>query len=577
MKILRRSLRYLKPYTSLAIGAFLMMNIVTICSLIIPQCIEQIIDEGITKKNLDIIKGVSFILIGITLVRSFCSFFNTYWAQKASQGIAYDLRNEMIQKLEYLEFSFHDQHNIGQLLTRATNDVEALRNFFGTGILQIIASIFTLIGSVIILLNTQWNLFLAVVWIIPIIMLIFFLVFKRLGPIFGSIQQKLGQLNTILQQNILGIRIVKGFTAEDSEREKYDSKNQEMYQENLKMIRTFASGFPVIFFVSNIATAIVIWMGGNQVIDEKLSIGTLIAFNSYLTFLVQPIFQLGFVLQQFARANASGERIFQILDTQNSIVSTKDSIPFEELGSKDIMFNNVNFSYNDHEESHILKNITLCIRAGTNTAIIGKTGSGKSTLVNLIPRYYDATDGEIMINNINLKSINLESLRENIGMVLQEIRLLNGSIRENITFGKPGATEEEILEVCTIAQVDTFLENYEEGLDFQVGEGGKNLSGGQPQRIAIARMLLVEPTILILDDALSALDANTENQLIQEAQPYLNSRKHTVIVISQKINTIQNADLIVLMEEGKIAAEGTHDDLMKYSETYRKLVHEQSQ
>ncbi len=577
MKTLRRSFQYLSKYKWLALGAFFMMNLVTVCSLYIPQFIETIIDDGITPKNLKVIQTASISLFAITLIRAFASFFRTYWSQKGSQGIAYDIRNQMIHKLEYLEFSFHDKHKIGQLLTRTTNDVEAVKNFFGNGLLQVLSSIFTLFGSIVILLNTNAKLFASIVAIIPIIILVFIYVFRILGPIFGTIQKKIGQLNNILQENILGIRIVKGFTAEEYEHGKYEQKNQEIYDTNLKMIRTFANGFPVVFLVSNIATVVVLWYGGSQVINEEMSIGTLIAFNSYLSFLVQPIFQLGFIIQQFAKANASAARIFSILDTENSIRNIENPIRFDSEKCTTIEFKDVSFSYSEESETPILKNINLLIPAGKNTAIIGKTASGKSTLINLIPRYYDASEGEVLIDGINVKNYELESLRQHIGVVLQEIRLIKGSIRDNIVYGKPDATDKEVDEVCEIAQITSFLGNYEEGLDFQVGEGGKNLSGGQRQRVAIARMLLVEPKILILDDATSALDSNTENELIKDAEPYLNSDQYTVIVISQKLATIKKADLIVVMEEGEIIAQGSHQELMQSSETYRQMIFDESE
>ncbi len=575
MKTFRRSLKYLGKYRWLAIGAFITMNIVTLCSLIVPQYIQQIIDDGITPKNLDVIKTVSFSLIAITVFRAISSFCSTYWSQKASQGIAYDIRNDMYRKLEYLEFSFHDRHNIGQLLTRTTNDVEGMRTFFAQGLLQMISAIITLAGSVIILLTTNAKLFLWVSLILPFIILVFAYIFRKLTPLFGIIQKNLGVLNNILQENILGIRIVKGFTAEDLEHEKYERQNQEIYDLNIKLINTFSNGFPVVFFLSNVATLIVLWVGGTQVINEEMSIGTLIAFNSYLTFLVQPIFQMGFVLQQFARSNASADRIFSILDNENSIVSPDHPSELKLGPASDIVFENVSFSYTDTDDQLILKDINLRIKKGSNTAIIGATGSGKSSLVNLIPRFYDPDSGSVKIGGVDLRELDLDELRKNIGVVLQEIRLINSSVRENIRYGKPEATDDEIMEVCHIAQVDNFLPKLDGGLDFEVGEGGQNLSGGQRQRVAIARMLLVEPNILILDDATSALDAETESELISDAAEYLDSDEYTVIVISQKVNSVKQADHIVLMDEGRITDQGTHDQLLRCSENYRKLVYEQ--
>ncbi len=549
-----------------------MMFVVTACGLLVPQYIQKIIDDGIYPKQIEVIQSVAISLIVITIIKAIANFFQIFWSQSASQGIAFDLRNQLFKKLEYLEFSFHDKHHIGQLLTRATNDVEALRNFFATGLLQIIAALLTFIGSVVILLNTEWRLFLLVSIVLPIIIVIFFYMFRKLNPIFGSIQQNKGILNNILQENILGIRVVKGFTAEPLEQNRYEGQNQRIYSDNLKMISVFSNGFPVVFFLSNVATVIVLFFGGRQVMNDQLSIGTLVAFNSYLTFLVQPIFQLGFIVQEYARATASGNRVFSILDTQRQIKTSGHSVVFTDETTPSIEFKDVSFSYFDSEDELSVKHINLTIEAGSNTAIIGKTGSGKSTLVSLIPRYYDATSGSVLIDGIDVKNYNLESLRQHVGVVLQEIRLLNGTIRENIKYGKPAATDEQVLEVCKIAQVDAFLSKIPEGLDFEVGEGGKNLSGGQRQRIAIARMLLVEPRILILDDATSALDVQTESELIQDAQPYLNSELHTVIVISQKMETIRKANRIIVMKNGEIVGDGSHEYLLRCSPDYVELL-----
>ncbi len=577
MNTFKRSLQYLSKYKWLAIGAFITMVTVTICGLVIPYFFEELIDEGITNKKLEVTQKISITLLVIAAVRAISSFCSTFWSQKASQGIAFDIRNQMYQKLEYLEFSFHDKHNIGQLITRTTSDVEALRNFFATGFLQIIAALITLLGSVSILLYTQWKLFLYILFIVPIIALVFFSMFKKLGPIFGRVQKNLGLLNNILQENILGIRIVKAFTAETQEHQRYEKQNQKIYTENLSVIKTFANSFPIIFFLSNIATLIVIWVGGTQVMDGKMSMGSLVAFNSYLTFLIQPIFQLGFIVQQFSRANASAIRIFSILDRNNSIISKPNAIPFQSNTKGTITFKDVCFSYTNNPKESVIKNINFTIQPGSTVAIIGPTGSGKSSIINLIPRFYDVTEGAVYINGKNVKEYEIDSLRQHIGVVLQDIRLQNDTIRENIRYGKLSATDEEINAVCKIAQVTNFLSNLEGGLDYRVGEGGKNLSGGQRQRVAIARMLLIQPKILIFDDASSALDAATEFSLKKELSPFLQSKEYTTIVISQKISTIKEADQILYIKNGTLIGAGNHNELVAQLPEYTALVASQQQ
>ncbi len=574
MNLLAQSKYFLSKFKWVIIGAFFMMIISTITGLVIPQYIQKIIDDGVTVSNIEVIKTVAISLIIVTIIKAFATFFETYWSQVVSQGIAYDLRKALFQKLEYLQFSFYDRFQIGQLLTRATNDVEMLRNFFATGILQIAASILTFLGSVAILVNTNWRLFLLVGCVLPIIIIIFAVMFRKLRPIFGSIQKNKGLLNNILQENILGARVVKGFTAEPLQLKKYEGQNDHIYQDSLKMIQAFANGFPFVFFLSNLATLIVLFFGGQLVIKEQMSIGSLIAFNSYLTFLVQPIFRMGFITQQYAQASASSQRVFAILETPTEIKNLPETVDFSTQMDLTIEFKDVDFSYIQSRDNLALENINLKIPMGSTVAIVGKTGSGKSSLVNLIPRFYDVLSGYVSIGNVAVQHYDLESLRQNIGLVLQEIRLRSGTVRDNIKYGKISATDDEIMAVCKIAQVDDFLDKLPSGLDFEVGEGGKNLSGGQRQRVAIARMLLVEPKILILDDATSALDTNTENDLIKDAAPYLASPNHTVIVITQKLTTVQRADQIVLMDEGIILAQGSHEYLLQNSPDYITLLEE---
>lgn len=571
MGTIRRSLSYLRKYIWLAIGSFLAMLVVTILSLQIPLYIQRLIDDGIQAQSFDIIRSVSIALIVITAIVGLASFFNSYWAQKASQGIAYDLRNDLYEKLENLEFSFHDKHNIGQLLTRTTSDVEALRNFFASGLLEMIAAIITFLVSFGILLNTNVPLTLSVLVLIPLVGVIFFLLFKKLGPLFGSVQKNLGLLNNVLQENIEGIRIVKGFTAEPQELDRYVKQNNLLYDENIKVIRTFASGFPLVFLLSNIATLVIIWFGGNLVMKESLSIGQLVAFNGYLVFLLQPIFRLGMITQQFSRANASAVRVFEIMDIDPTVKSKPDAIPFPENAKGKITFDHVYFSYQDSSQS-ILEDVNLEISPGEVVAIVGATGCGKSSLVNLIPRFYDTTEGRVLIDGQDVRNFELESLRRHVGVVLQEIRIFKGTIRDNILFGDENATDEQLNWALQVAQVDVFLDKLPGGLDFDVGERGTYLSGGQRQRVAIARMIIGRPKILIFDDAMSALDTETERNLQTEIAPYLTGSKHTTIVISQRTSSLQKMDKIILMDNGRIVDFGSHDDLSSRSRMYQKII-----
>ncbi len=572
MPVIRRGLVYLKPYLWLAMGALISILIVTAANLYLPQLIQQLIDDGIEAKSWPGIIAATGGLLVIAIIRGVFTFTNTYWSETASQGIAYDLRNEIYAKLEKLSFSYHDTHQTGQLMTRATSDVEGVRSFFAQGILQLVSAIAMFLGSIIILLVTDWRLALASLAVIPIIIGIFFFLFSRMGPLFGQVQQNLGLLNNILQENISGIRVIKSFAAESRELHRYTDQNENLYNQNLQVIRLFSLGFPTVFFLSNLGTLIVIWYGGNLVIGEQLSLGGLVAFNSYLTYLLQPIFQLGFLSQQVARATASGNRLFEIIDTENEIVSKPNALILPDQVSGHVIFENVHFRYSGSEKD-VLHDINLEVQPGGTVALLGATGSGKSSIINLIPRFYDTTQGRVTIDGLDVRDIELESLRHHIGIVLQAVQLIGGTIRENIAYGKPDATEREIKRAARAAQAHSFIMDLPDGYETIIGEKGAGLSGGQRQRIAIARAILVNPCILIFDDSMSAVDAETEQNLQRALKPLFD--KLTTFIIAQRISTVRNADQIFVLEDGRIAARGTHQELRESSVLYNEIIYSQ--
>ncbi len=576
MKVIRRSFQYLKKYRWIAMAAFLCTILMTVSSLLIPSYIQTIIDDGILQKDIGVIQTVTITLIIIAVVEAISSFMKSYLSEKSSQGIAYDLRNELYEKLENLEFSFHDKYPIGQLLTRTTSDVEAVRNFYANGMLQMFSALLMLAGAMAILFYTNARLTAFILLVLPLTVFIFFRLFRALSPIFGKVQMNLGLLNNVLQENIEGVRVVKSFTAENQEHERYQKQNEVLLNVNLDVIDIFARNFPVIFFLTNLTTLLALWLGGRYIMAGDMSIGELVSFNSYLTFLIQPIFQLGGISQQLSRATASSDRIFEILDQPYQITSHPDARVVSENQPMDIQMKNVAFGYTD-TSGEVISGIDIHIPAGSTVAILGNTGSGKSTIVNLIPRFYDPTAGEVLLDDINLKDYDVDSLRKNIGVVLQDIRLLHSTIRENVSFGNPGATDQQIMEACEIAQIADFIRSTPEGLDYVIGEGGSNVSGGQRQRIAIARMLLIEPKVLVMDDATSALDAQTEKQLTAALGQYLKSNHKTAVIISQKISTVKGADKIYIIDKGKIIDQGTHEDLLRANQLYRNLYNVQTE
>jgi ATP-binding cassette subfamily B protein len=570
--MITRSLTYLRPYWPLATGALVAMLLVTAANLAIPQMIRLLIDDGIIANSWTGIFLATAGLLVIAVARGLFSFLSSYWSEKSSQGIAYDLRNQIYRKLQTLSFSYHDRNQTGQLMTRATSDVEAVRTFFAQGLLQLIAAILTFLGSAVILFATDWRLALAALSTIPIIIVIFAKLFTQLGPRFGQVQQRLGALNTVLQENISGVRVVKAFTAEPYELSLYREKNEALYQENLTILRLFSVGFPTVFLMANLGTLIVIWFGGNLVISGELSLGTLIAFNSYLAFLLMPIFQMGFISQQLSRAAASSKRLFEIIDAMNEIEERPDAQPLGDAIQGRVTFENVHFKYVGTEEE-VLSGISFDVIPGQTVAIVGATGSGKSSIINLVPRFYEVTAGAVCLDGIDVRNATLDSLRRRVGVVLQDVNLIRGTIRDNIAFGKPEATDQEIMRVARVAQAHNFIMQLPDAYETVIGEKGTGLSGGQRQRIAIARTLLVDPCVLIFDDSTSAVDAETEHR-IQRAMEVL-LRDRTAFVIAQRISTLRSANLILVLENGRVAGRGTHEELIETNPLYAEIFYSQ--
>ncbi|MBA3534192.1 MAG: ABC transporter ATP-binding protein, partial [Ardenticatenales bacterium] len=450
MNAFRRSLRYSRPYAAISLGAFLSLLLVTVTNLYAPQLVRLLIDNGILVENWNGIVTATTGLIVVAVARGLFTFLQGYWSEKASQGVAYDLRNDVYSKLATLSFSYHDQHQTGQLMTRVTSDVEGVRLFFAQGLLQFVSAILTLISSAIILFATDWRLALAALSTVPLMGGIFGFLFTHLFPRFRIVQKKLGNLNTILQESIAGVRVVKAFAAEPHELARYRAGNEGLYQEFLGVVRLFSLGFPLVFFFANLGTLIVIWYGGNRVISGNLSLGTLIAFNTYLALLLMPIFQLGFISQLLARASASSERLFEIIDAESEVQERPGATRLGTMTGR-VTFDEVHFRYVGAEEE-VLRGISFEAEPGQTVAVLGATGSGKSTIINLIPRFYDVTGGAVRIDGSDVRDITLGSLRSQIGIVLQDATLVSGTLRDNIAFGCPDATDEEVERAARTAQ-----------------------------------------------------------------------------------------------------------------------------
>jgi len=516
-----------------------------------------------------LIAGLS--IVGLAILRGAFAFAQTYYAQKNSESVAYDLRNDLYSKIQTLSFSYHDRNNTGQLMIRATDDVEKVRLFIGQGLLQLVSALLLLAGTLIILFTTNARLAVVAIWILPVALGMFVVFGIVSRPLFTKIQQKLSALNTTLQENMAGIRVVKAFTREKSEQAKFGDQADKLMNQQLMVARLFTTLFPLTFLIANLGQASVLFAGGNQIIQGTLSLGEWQEFSLYLIYLFLPIAQFGFIITQFGQASASAARIFDILDAEN-VVSDKPGAAALPPVSGDIRFESVGFRYFS-SGSPVLKGVDFEVKAGQSVALLGATGSGKTSIINLLPRFYDPSEGRITIDGHDLRDVTLDSLRSQIGIVLQETTLFAGTIRENIAFGRSNATLDEIQAAARAAAADEFIRSFPDGYDTPVGERGTTLSGGQKQRIAIARALLLDPKILILDDSTSSVDLATEAE-IQSALDLLMSGR-TSFVIAQRISTVMRADLILVLDKGEIVARGKHTDLMEISEIYADIYSSQ--
>jgi ATP-binding cassette subfamily B multidrug efflux pump len=571
MHSLRRATSYLRPYWLIAVGAVVSLILVTAANLVIPQILRWVIDSGITPGYLPVIAAGALGLIGVAIVRGVFNFTQGYWSEKASQNVAFDVRNALFDKIQSLSFSYHDRAQTGQLMTRLTSDVEMVRQFTGMGLFQFINAVIMILGSAVLLLLMDWRLALIALATIPLVLLLIGRFMMTVRPLFEQVQARLGALNTVLQENLAGVRVVKAFVREPFEADRFRNTNQGYLEINLQTVRAFSVNFPLIFLIFNLGTLAIVWIGGNMIISRQLSLGELTAFMTYLNFMIFPMMMIGMLSAMIARSAASARRIFEILDAQSEVVDRPGATPLPSVRGQ-VAFEDVSFGYIGGERD-ILTHVSFTAEPGQTVAILGATGSGKSTIINLIPRFYDVTDGRVTVDGHDVRDVILDSLRSQIGIVLQETTLFSGTIRDNIAYGRPEASDEAVSEAAKAAQAHDFIADMPDGYHTRVGERGLGLSGGQRQRIAIARALLIDPHILILDDSTSSVDAETEYQIQQALERLMVGR--TSFVIAQRISTVRHADLIIVLDQGRLAATGTHQQLLAESPLYAEIVYSQ--
>jgi len=511
------------------------------------------------------------LIVLFAIMRGLFAFAQSYMSEMAGQSVAFDFRNDLFAKIQRLSFSYHDRNRTGQLMVRATDDVEKVRMFIGQGLMMAVQAVVLLTGALILLLWTNVQLTLVVLPILPLAVLMFMGFGIITQPLFIKVQTKLSALNTILQENLAGIKVIKAFASEGRERQRFDRSAEDLMQQQIGVQRIFAFLFPAIFLIANLGQAAVLYFGGQQIIAGTLTIGEWQKFSLYLVLVFFPLGQFGFIITQMSQAAASANRVFEILDAPNEVTDKPGALPLPPVQGN-VEFADVGFRYFGSSEP-VLKGVSFAAQPGQTVAILGATGSGKSSIINLIPRFYDVTDGKVLVDGRDVRDVTLESLRTQIGIVLQETNLFTGTIRDNIAFGRPDASDEEVIAAARAAAAHDFIVSFADGYDTPVGERGTTLSGGQKQRIAIARALLLNPRILILDDSTSSVDVQTE-VLIQHALDRL-MKGRTSFVIAQRISTVLNADTILVLDKGRIAAQGRHQDLMDNSEIYAEIYRSQ--
>lgn len=567
MKNLIRSIDFLRPYAWQVFASLLMLLTLTGLNLAVPRIIQTVIDEGILHGNtLSLIRS-SLLLFGLGLASALLGLGNRYISERVAAHVGYDLRNRMYDHIQYLPFSYHDHAQSGQLISRCIEDVRSIEKFAGSSIPELIRFIMLTLGILGVMLSVNRELaFISLLPMIPLVIMTGWFGTK-IGKLFFEVDKAVGEVSNRLQENVTGVQVVRAFAREDFEINRFKSANMDVFRKWLHVIDEWARIMPTTNWLITIGTILILYFGGQMVIDGILTVGAVVAFNAYLLMMAEPAQALTGLVNAGGEAAAGAQRVFEILDTEPAIRSGKEARILSALKGE-IEFRNVSLKYQD-ENIHSLSEIDLKVGQNKIVALIGPTGSGKTSLVNLIPRFYDATTGTVTVDGFDVRDVELTSLRRQIGIVLQTSLLFSDTIRANIAYGRPEATEEEIIAAAKAAQAHEFITGFTKGYDTIVGERGVTLSGGQRQRVAIARALLMNPRILILDDSLSSVDMQTE-RLIQTALDVLMEGR-TTFVIAHRLSTVRRADMILVMDKGRIVEQGTHEELLKVDGLYKEI------
>lgn len=561
-----RMLRYLQPYWRQVVIAYGSMTLATLVNLFVPQIIADAIDEGVATRNARVLFWAGGLILGIAVVRGIVSFGQRYYGEWLSHRVAYDLRNHFYSSVQNLPFAFHDQAKTGDLMSRATSDITETERFAGIGLMDLVAVLAMMLGIVAAMFLEHVQL--TFITLVPMIILVAAAIHfgNLMRPMFKRIQEQMGVLSAVMQESMTGIGVVKAFAREPFEFTKFDRENDKWFDQRYASIKLWAIYWPLFSLILAVAIFLLLWFGGPRAVSGEITVGSLFALISYVLMLNGPVLRVGFLVNMATSAGASASRVFEIIDTRNEIEEAPDALPLTNARGA-VHFEGVSFAY--QEGRSILQGVSFAAQPGEVIALIGPTGSGKSTIINLIPRFYDATSGAVLVDGQDVRCLQVKSLRSHISTVLQDPFLFNATIAENIAYGQPEAPLEAIVAAAKAAHAHDFIESFPKGYETIVGERGVTLSGGQKQRIAIARALLCDPRILILDDSTSSVDTETEH-LIQQALAVL-MQGRTTFVIAQRLLTLKSADQILVLDHGRIVQRGRHAELLMQGGLYRQI------